>query len=139
MTEADVARIESELGVTLPAHYREFVLAYPRSLRDARFEYNQEPASASFLFEDPQLVIDYNKGMREPGLLVTDSETAPWPGEYLIIGTDVGGNCWCVKLTGRSKAVWLFEHEEGVFQRQSQSLAEHERYALEFIEEFNRE
>ncbi len=138
MTEADVARIEAELGVKVPAHFREFVLAYPQSLRDAKFDYNSEPASDSFLFDDPQQVIDYNKGIREPGLLVVDGETAPWPAEYLIIGADAGGNFWCIKLGGRSKAVWFFEHEEGVFERQSKSLADHERYALQFIEEFNR-
>lgn len=138
MTQADIARIEAELGISLPAPYCEFVLAYPQSLREAKFAYNQEPASASFVFDNPQLVIDLNRGMREPGLLVMDGETAPWPNEYLIIGADGGGNYWCVKLGGRSKAVWFFEHEEGVIERQSTSLLEHERYALQFVEEFNR-
>ena len=138
MTGADVDRIESELGMKLPPHYREFVITYPQSLREAKFEYKQEPASASFLFDDPQQVIDYNRAMREPGLLVTNGETAPWPDEYFIVGKDVGGNYWCVDLTGRNKAVWFFDHEEGMFQRQSKSLADHEQYALKFLEKFNR-
>src|SRR5437016_6227956 len=117
MTQSDVARIEAELGINLPVHYREFILGYPQSLREAKFAYNQEPASASFLFDDPQLVIDLNRGMREPGLLVLDSETAPWPDEYLIIGGDGGGNYWCIKLGVRSKGVWFFEHEEGVIEQ----------------------
>jgi SMI1 / KNR4 family (SUKH-1) len=139
MTEVDVARIEAELGLVLPAHYREFVLAYPQSLHTAKFAYDEEPASASFLFDDPQKVIDHNRRIREPGLLVTDNETGPWPDDYLIIGEDCGGNCWCFKLRGRDKAVWSFDHEDGVFQRQSKSLAKHEQYALKFVEEFNRE
>ena len=123
MTEVDLARIETELAVTVPAHYREFVLAYPQTLRQAKFDYNGELASDSFLFDDPQQVIDSNKGIREPGLLVVDSETEPWPDEYLIVGADGGGNYWCVKLGSKSKAVWFFEHEEGIFERESASLA----------------
>ncbi len=140
MTEANVARIEAELGVTLPVHYREFVLAYPQRLRDAKMDFGSEqrPASDSFLFDAPRAVIDANRAVRKPGLLVTDGETGPWPEGYLIVGKDGGGNCWCIKLAGRSKAVWFFDHEEGVFSKQSKSLADHERYALESVAEFNR-
>ena len=37
MTEADLARVESELGVSLPAHYREFMLNYPADFLAASF------------------------------------------------------------------------------------------------------
>ncbi|HYT92003.1 MAG TPA: SMI1/KNR4 family protein [Gemmataceae bacterium] len=138
MTEADVASIESELRVTLPSHYREFVLNYPNALREAKFEYNQESAAQSLLFDDPQLVIDLNQGVRKLGLFLADGETEPWPDKYLIIGADGGGNYWCIIRGGRSKAVWFFEHEEGVFERSSKSLEDHAKYAQEFIEAFNR-
>jgi hypothetical protein len=59
-------------------------------------------------------VIDCSQGIREPGLLVVDSETAPWPGEYLIIGADAGANSSRIKLDGKSKTVWLFVLEERV-------------------------
>ncbi len=138
MTEADVVRIEAELGVAVPAHYREYVLAYTQRLRDAKFDYSGEAASDGFLFDDPQQVIDYNRGIREPGLQVTDGETGEWPDEFLIIGVDAAGNHWCAKMGDPSLAVWFFEHEEGVFEVQNQSLPDHERWVLQFIEEFNR-
>ena len=77
MTEADLARIEAELGLRLPGHYRAFVLDYPPGLREARFEHNQASAAESLLLDDPQLLIDLNKGVREPGRLLVDGESEP--------------------------------------------------------------
>jgi SMI1 / KNR4 family (SUKH-1) len=115
MTETDLKLIESKLGVVLPAEYRDFMLTYPQSLREAKLVGDEESASDSFLFNDLTMVIEHNKEMRKPGLLVTKSETSPWPDHYFIIGADCGGNCWCIKLGSESRGVWFFDHEEGVF------------------------
>jgi hypothetical protein len=138
MTEADVARIESELGVRLPAHYRAFVLAYPQSLREARCGYPEEPASATFLFDDPAAVIEANRRFRRPDVLPIGHGWDPWPDDYLIVGMDQPwrdvGDAYCVRLTGRSRSVWLFSDEEGGnFVRFSPSLADFERAVLELV------
>src|SRR3712207_6735134 len=135
VNDTELDGIEERLGVKLPGHYRAFVRDYPAALREARYEYNGRSAAESFLFDDPEPIVEHNRDVREPGLLITDSETGPWPDEYLIIGKDVGGNYWCVTLTGPSKAVWFFDHEEGVFRRESKSLEEHAGYALQSIKE----
>ena len=74
MTEADIACIESGIGIVVPIHYRVYMLAYPQALYDAKYNYNDEPASATFLFDDPEQVIDSNKEVRDPRLLVPDGE-----------------------------------------------------------------
>jgi hypothetical protein len=138
MTEADVARIESELGVDLPAHYRAFVLAYPQSLREARCGYPEGPASASFLFDDPAAVIEANRRFRRPDALPIGHGWDPWPDDYLIIGMDQPwqdvGDAYCVRLTGRGRSVWAFHYEEGGnFVRFSPSLADFERAVLGLV------
>jgi hypothetical protein len=143
MTEADVARIESELSVRLPAHYRAFVLAYPQSLREARWGHLQEPAFATFLFDDPEAVIETNRRFRQPDLLPVGHGESPWPDDYLIVGVPLPchdvGDAYCVRLTGRSRSVWSFSYEEGgEFVRFSPSLADFERSVLELIELVNR-
>jgi hypothetical protein len=144
MTEADARRIESELGVALPAHYRTFVLAYPRSLREARCGHPPEPASASFLFDDPAAVIDANRRFRVADPLLIEGDFAPWPADYLVVGMDQPwrdvGDAYCVRLTGRSLAVWLYSGEEGgEFRRFSRSLADFERDVLELVAAQNAE
>jgi hypothetical protein len=143
MTEADVARIESELGVSLPAHYRAFVRAYPQSLREARCGHLQEPASASFLFDDPAAVIETNRRFRRPDLLPLGGGMSPWPDDYLVVGMDQPwrdiGDAYCVRLTGRSRSVWLFSYEDGrEFVRYCPSLADFVRSVLELVGLVNR-
>lgn len=139
MTEAEVARIEARLKVVLPPHYRSFVLAYPRTLLNAALDMKtwQEPAAESFLFNDPKRVIDINRAVREPGRLMLDGESEPWPGNYLIVGADGGGNYWCVDLEKQGKTVWFFDHEQGAFEQQSKSLPDFVKYVLKYIEPFN--
>ena len=102
MTEADVARIESELGVRLGAQYRAFVLEYPQSLREAQCGHHKEPASASFLFDDPELVIETNRRFCRPHQPLVGYGESPWPDDYLVVGMDQPwrdtGDAYCVRL-----------------------------------------
>jgi hypothetical protein len=141
MKESELARIETELSVKLPTHYREFMLAYPQALLEARLKLGRqvERPSQTFLFNDPQSVIEYNTSVRRPGLKIVNAEAESWPAKYLIIGKDSGGNFWCLSLQGRSKSVWFFDHEEGAFVREAKDLAGHQEGILNFIETFNRE
>lgn len=139
MTEPDVARIGTELGVAVPPDYRALMLAFPQDLRDA--PYNSPVggrASDSLLFDDPQRVIRYNRRWRDPNELPVNGESEPWPDEFLIIGEDGGGNCWCVKLDGSDRSVWFFEHADGVFVPSAASCEEHVDHLRQLIADVRR-
>ncbi len=140
MTAADLTAIERKLRVSLPEHYRALVLAYPPALLEAELDlgsWRQSPGN-SLLFNNSKQVIALNQAVRKPGLLIADSESTAWPDHFLIIGADGSGNYWCLDLAGKSKAVWYFAHEEGIFELQSKSLEGHVRFVLKFIKSFNR-
>jgi hypothetical protein len=145
MTEADLARIEAELGVGLPAHYRTFMRAYPPALRETLL-WPDLPASDSLLFADPAAVIGANQRYRGRDARPVGYGDSRWPGEYLIVGMH---NPWvdypddhfeegyydayCIRLAGRNRSVWLFAYEEGgVFRPFSKSLADFEHWVLEY-------
>lgn len=139
MTAKDLATIESELNLVLPKHYREFMLNYPAAVSEARLDLGDEQRSPeeSYFLNHANLVIEANKRVREPGLMMVNAETEPWPDKYFVIGNDGSGNLWCILKGNRSQSVWYFDHEEGWFGRQSKSLQEYTEYTLTFIEEFN--
>jgi hypothetical protein len=135
----DFATIESALNIILPNHYREFMRNYPAALAEARLDLGHEQRSPedTYLLNHPGAVIEANQSVHEPGLMMVNGETEPWPDKYLIIGKDGSGNSWCITKGNRSKSVWFFDHEEGYFSRQSRSLQDYAEYTLRFIEEFN--
>ena len=126
MTIEDLARIEAELQLRLPADYRALMLAYPLFLRNAC--YNSPVgarASDALLFADPDRVIDRNRGWRDDDFLLGEDDTEPRPDRHLIIGEDCGGNCWAVKLNSDDRAVWYFDHVDGSLERSAASCLEH--------------
>jgi hypothetical protein len=112
VTERDVARVEKQLGVQLPAHYRRFLRDHGTAVARARRRGVFVP-----FFTAAKEIIDANKTLRaNPSLRDTNRDTEPWPLKYLIVGTDGGGNDWCVDLTDEREVIWLFDSEaHGVF------------------------
>jgi hypothetical protein len=123
---ADLERIEAVLGLSLPADYRELMLAYPPFLRESRYP---SPvgglASDGLLIADPDRVIAYNRNWRDDDFLLGEDDAEPRPDRYLIIGEDCGGNCWCVKLDSDDRAVWFFNHEDGSLKQSAETCAAH--------------
>jgi hypothetical protein len=121
MTDADLDRIESALGLKVPAFYRRFMLDYPRWLP------GKQPAWSDVarweLADDPDRVIRFNRYVRgfRPGELFHDG---PWPEHYFVIGSERDQNWFFLDLAGGSEAVFLFHHEEGEVRREAESLAE---------------
>jgi hypothetical protein len=117
MTERDVARIETRLGVKLPTHYRRFLLEHGAEVARAK-------RGAAFVpyFTTAREVIDANKDLRaDPSLRDTNRDTEPWPLKFLIVGSN-GSDDWCVDLTSKRELIWLFDSEaHGTFRHAAPS------------------
>lgn len=106
MTERDLGKIEAALDVTLPDHYRRFLLEQSSAVAKAK----RKGAFVPF-FTAAKEIIAANKELRaDPSLRSTNGDTESWPLRYLIVGTD-GSDDWCVDLRTKREVVWLFDSE----------------------------
>ncbi|PQO29223.1 hypothetical protein C5Y96_15875 [Blastopirellula marina] len=102
MTEADVDKIESELGITLPMDYREIVLHFP-----VRFEAG---TTDGFLWDDAAALIERNRELtsaRKPWGV----ELQPLPEQYFFIGDDKAGWQYLIDTTSEPSLVYIMEYE----------------------------
>ena len=129
MTDADLERIESELGVTLPEAYKRFQRSYPDALSAVRESgWEGDPEDMYWLFYRPEHVVLYTKSNRESMPVTGEAgEAIPWPRNYLVIGRQgtSGGDFFCLDVTYPDDSVWVFLHEEGCFYLKAKSLAEY--------------
>lgn len=102
VTEADVAKIESELGITLPADYREILLHFP-----VRFEAG---TTDGFLWDDAQALIERNRELRS-ARNIWDVELKPLPEQYFFIGDDKAGWQYLIDTTSEPSMVYTMEYE----------------------------
>lgn len=102
MTEADVDRIETELGTTLPADYRQILLHFP-----VRFEAG---TTDGFLWDDATALIERNQELRSTrnpwGV-----ELKPLPEQYFFIGDDKAGWQYLIDTTSEPSMVYTMEYE----------------------------
>lgn len=109
MTERDVARVEKKLDIRLPAHYRQFLIEHGAAVAKAKRGGGFVP-----FFTTVKEIIEANEALRaDPNRQPTNQDTEPWPLKYLIVGTDGGGDYWCVDLTGKREVIWQFDSEAG--------------------------
>jgi hypothetical protein len=80
MTEADLKRIEKELGLALPAVYSRIMLKFPENLRD--WPPDGKVDQSQWFFTDVERILDVNKRIRKkPGEFVKSPKkyAAQWP------------------------------------------------------------
>jgi hypothetical protein len=88
MKEKDIAGIETAVGVTLPAHYRRFLLEHAQALRAAK----KKLPMRALLYFGPKEIIAINKGLHDnPRMIEINEDSEPWPLNYFVVGTDGGG------------------------------------------------
>jgi hypothetical protein len=110
MNESDLAGIEAAVGVSLPAHYRRFLMEHAETLRDAK----QRIPMRALLYFEPEDIIGINRGLRDnPRMIEINEDTEPWPPDYFVIGTNGGGDYWMVDLSDESEAFWTYDSEAG--------------------------
>lgn len=99
MTQEDLDRIESELAVTLPARYREFMLA----------DHGDEFAGNSDcdVWDDPELLIIRNRALRAGESM---GGSKPWPPELFFVGDPVSASGNAIVLTDELVPVHWVDH-----------------------------
>lgn len=131
MNETDLARIEQEVGVRLPAAYRDFLKTPPASL--AKFIASMVEEESEFgvpVFLSVEPLIGHNVAARNPDDpryddLAFEFDADPnvrWPAEHFIIGTDGHGNYYSIKHEEENPRVYFWEHY-CEFEVHSKSLA----------------
>ena len=129
MTSAELKWIESELGVTLPAAYKQFQREYPVKLFRFRFldgAGNEE--DQYWLFSRADKVVAFTRSFRtDHQVFARGGKLKPWPEQYLVIGSegDYGGDCFCLDIATAAGGVYRFDHEKGTFQKQAGSIKEY--------------
>ena len=98
MTEKDLDTLESELEISLPAEYRNTMLAFP------------VPACAgnddSYLWDNVEKLIAENQELRTGGGL----GGPPWPKHFFCLGRAGGGDCYAIDLRDPRAPVWWVDH-----------------------------
>ena len=96
MTKQDLAQIESELGIKLPAAVRSFMLDHARRAGQGPSARSSTRSSSR---PSPKAIVKLNKQLRKYGIEVGDDATpAPWPAEYLALSDNGAGDHECIKL-----------------------------------------
>lgn len=104
MTQEDLARIEAELGVKLPAPYRRTLL---------------QPASAlgQPQLDEPELSLD--AGRIVENTRVWREAQRPWPPTLVYIGDDGGEEAYFLDITEDPSPVLVYSHETGKIEREA--------------------
>ena len=114
MTEADLASIESKLGVKLPPAFRRFMLDHGDELARARKRLRDEVVWETA----PGKIIRLNQDLRRYGYETGDDATpTPWPLEYLALSDNGAGDHDCLRTTDKAAPVYRFDGESGTFRR----------------------
>lgn len=132
MNEAEVDRIEQEVGIRLPVAYREFLKSPPAPLEEfiaSMAEEESEFAVPVFLTVEPLIGQDVAVRNRDDkrydhlGFEFHPDPEVKWPSEYFIIGTDGQGNYYSIRHKEHKPRVYFWEHYSD-FEVHSKSLAE---------------
>jgi hypothetical protein len=124
MTQADIDRIGAELGITVPAEYRELMTSRAAELKGL----THVLGGTTYGFFDDTLdldadsVIHTNRTERQP-----DSGTGyafpDWWRTFFLIGSDGGGGYYGLRLDGQP-GVWMIGSDSGDEERLYGSLSE---------------
>jgi hypothetical protein len=96
MTSEEIATVESQLNVRLPADFREALLA-----RGSEEEYSPFAAAA---------LIQRNQQSRQSGIL-NYANDARWPEHFICLGSDFSGDgTWFIRTDMDPSGVWTTEH-----------------------------
>lgn len=129
MNKRDIAKIERELGVALPDHYKEYLVKrasaavrIDKELAEFEcFDYSVPYATAAE-------IIGTNRHLRErvaakDGFWVVGAKRRPWPIDgRLLVGENGGGNYCFIYLDGSDIGLWWWDHETLEFTKLNDSF-----------------
>ena len=129
MTETDITRIESSLGCALPGEYRDFLVRHADEVRRIK---KLLPFRA-VLWTDADEIIRQNHDARTYATAVTfGHDEQPWPDNFLVVGTNGGGDYWFIHCNESKPGVWFWQHEAHQIEQRNPSLRA-------YLEELRRE
>jgi hypothetical protein len=113
MNAEKIAYVEKELGISFPAYFQEFLInSFPEKLFFAESADDDSwlwlGPDTSF-FHTTRSFIAYN--CTDP----MQKEKSVMFDDYLVIGTNGGGDSWCLKLDEADKSVYFHDHETSEF------------------------
>ena len=128
MNERDIRSIEKRFSIALPNGYRRMLSSPPEYFAALmKFDEKANPGQTPF-FMDRRMIEGANLMMRDRddplyfGFDPNDPEV-PWPERYFIIGSDVGGNFYCIApKTGRSRT-YFWEQGDSAFPKFADDMA----------------
>ncbi len=109
MIQADIEKIESRLGVELPAEYRDFVINYPADL--------DEDIRAHDIYADADAVIEATEELRKG-----DNPDLKWPKHYVIIGDSGSGDYYYIHTQNNSAAIYWWNQTADELEEVAQSI-----------------
>ncbi len=128
MNEKQIKSIEREFSITLPNGYRSMLSSTPPLLLAwLKYEEKENPGQSPF-FVNHKMIIGINQMMRDP----EDEEyfefdpndaTKPWPERYFIIGSDVGGNFYCIAPKTKTSRVYFWNQGDTSFPKYADNMA----------------
>lgn len=133
MTAKDLARVQKELGVELPASYRKFIINYPKALLKAERVGTKETPADVELLNNADTLIKLNEMVHSaPGI-----DTIPT--EYFIVGHSGCGDYYAIDADDDDSSVYLWNHEIGDFadDEEEESIEVFARHLLESVKRVN--
>lgn len=115
MNEKQIQSLEKQFATPFPLGYRQLLLQPPPLLEAVlKHDAKQNPGQTP-VFLNAGMIRAVNEMMRDPedeDFLEFDPNDPdrPWPNRYMIIGSDVGGNFYCIAPgTGKSRVYFCYQ------------------------------
>jgi len=133
MKKGDLRTIEQRMKISLPADYKTLMLGIPKELTSVMKceQYDVDKP----LYESRATIVKSNEAVRKPsfesdfGFDARDPRSK-WPAKYFIIGGDIGGNFYCIKLARKVNGVFFWHHDSAQFEQCSKSLVSFIEYVF---------
>ncbi|MDB4766168.1 SMI1/KNR4 family protein [bacterium] len=128
MNNKQIDRLEKKYSLTFPSGYRHMLLAPPEHFFALLKHDEKECPGQTPFFWDHRMIDEVNQMMCDPdhpeyfGFDPND-ESKPWPSRYFIIGSDVGGNFYCIMPKSNTSRVYFWCQGDTTFSRFSDDMA----------------
>jgi hypothetical protein len=111
MTDAELNLIESELKLSLPPSFRNFVLSFPDELAAAAGDFE--------FYADASRLLTLNKELRKTPFY----QGRPWPDRLFAVGENGCGDYYFLDLKDEYGVVMFVDHETMNYKRLASNVA----------------
>ncbi len=129
MTNKDVRAIEKKFGIKLPGTYCQLITNLPPYLEALLLRDAKDGCESQIPFFLDRGMVEWTNGLvrgDEDDVYFEfdpNDDERPWPDDYFVIGSDVGGNYYCLKPATKTDRVYFWEQGCTSFMKYSQNIA----------------